>query len=79
MSITMPDIALQLPTAFGLIFFTLLFVFTVYSWMLGYHWFSYGTSKTTSWRTLVVYLTGAGVLLIVMLLAFLSISASYAG
>ena len=50
----------------ALVFFILVFIFTIYSSMLGYHWFAYGTSVRASRLTLTVYLLGAAVLFHVM-------------
>ena len=68
------------PPVLALIFFILLFAFTIYSSMLGYHWFAYGTSARASRLTLSIYLTGAALLFLVMsiILYTYSIHPSYA-
>ncbi|MEX0917931.1 MAG: hypothetical protein WDZ93_02145 [Candidatus Paceibacterota bacterium] len=58
--------AASFPTLLGLLFFTLLFLFTIYSCMLGYHWFTYGTSVHKSRLSLSIYLAGAGILFLIM-------------
>ena len=37
-----------------------LLLLTCYTVIFGYHWFSYGTSRTTSLSALVIFLIGAG-------------------
>lgn len=56
----------SLPTFLGLAFFAMLIIFTIYAWMLGYHWFAYGTSKRTSRMSLIFFITGGAILLSVM-------------
>lgn len=69
------------PPVLALIFFILLFVFTIYSSMLGYHWFAYGTSARASRLTLTIYLTGAALLFLIMsiILYTYTVLPSYAG
>jgi hypothetical protein len=50
-------------------FFVLLFLFSVYGLFLGYHWFTFGTSRNTSTIALAVYLSGGAIL-------FLSLASS---
>lgn len=66
---------MSLPTLLGLLFFTLIFIFTVYSCMLGYHWFSYGTSIQRSRMSLAIYLAGAGMLFLIMGVILYTLSA----
>lgn len=49
-----------------LTFFMMLFAFTLHAWMLGYHWFTYGSEVRTSRLSLVVYITGGAILLLSM-------------
>lgn len=43
-----------------ILFYILLLWYVIYGVFLSYHWFTFGNSKTTSLRTLLVYLiTGA--------------------
>lgn len=48
------------------LFFLLLFIFTLQALFLGYHWFSYGSSRSVSLIALAAYLTGGAVLFITM-------------
>lgn len=48
------------------LFFILLFFFSVYGLFLAYHWFSFGTSKHTSVIALATYLLGGAVLFLTL-------------
>lgn len=55
------------PTAifsFGLemIFYVLLFIFTIHALFVGYHWFNYGDDAKMSMTALTTYLAGAALL-----------------
>ncbi len=47
-------------------FYCILFFFAVYGLFLGYHWFSFGTSRNTSTIALAVYLLGGAVLFLTL-------------
>ncbi len=44
------------------LFYILMIVFIIYGLFLGYHWFTFGSSKNTSTIALAVYLLGGAVL-----------------
>jgi hypothetical protein len=46
------------------LFYILLFAFTLHALFLGYHWFSYGESRSISLMALAIYLGGGAVLFI---------------
>lgn len=48
------------------LFFLLLLIFTIYGAFLGYHWFSFGTSRNTSMIALAVYLSGGAILFLTL-------------
>lgn len=48
------------------LFYILLFIFTIQAAVLGYHWFSYGTSRRISMIALATYLGGGATLLITL-------------
>ena len=48
------------------LFYTLLLIFTIHSVFLGYHWFSYGTSRRISMIALATYLGGGATLFITL-------------
>ncbi len=64
--------ALNLPLLAQALFYGLLFAFTLYGIFLAYHWYTFGTSNSTSTMALVIYLFGGAVLLLT-----LSISIGY--
>ncbi len=47
-------------------FYFLLLIFTINTFVLGYHWFSYGTSRNTSMIALATYLLGGAILFITL-------------
>lgn len=47
-------------------FFLLLFIAVIYTLLLGYHWFTYGSQKHTAMVALIVYLTGTSVCFLLM-------------
>lgn len=47
-----------------------LLVFTIYTVILGYHWFSYGASRKTSMSAMIVFLVGAAGLFITLVMAY---------
>lgn len=49
-----------------IIFYTALLVFTIYTLMLTYHWFSYGTKHTLSMLSLAIFLLGSAPLFLIM-------------
>lgn len=51
-------------------FFFLLFIFTIYTVILGYHWYTYGRSKKTTTTLLATYLIG-GIFCFVLMGTFL--------
>ncbi len=52
-----------------IIYLVILFV-TLYAITLGYHWFNFGKSKTTSMTALIIYLTGSGIIVTGLITAF---------
>ena len=50
--------------------YVVLLIGTVYSVVIGYHYFQYGSSKKTSTTALVVFLIGAGLLLIGLMVSY---------
>ncbi len=42
-----------------LLIYLSLLIFTIYTVVFGYHWFNYGTSRTTSLTAMIIFLTGA--------------------
>lgn len=63
------------PAIFAQLFFylTLMFV-VVYGWMLGYHWYQYGTKRGHATTAISIFAVGAIVLLSVMLIALQYVS-----
>jgi len=57
-----------LVTSFGIeaIFYVLLLVFTIHALFLAYHWFSYGSSRSTSTLALAIYIGGGAVLFLII-------------
>lgn len=47
-----------------------LLIFTIYSVILGYHWFNYGTSRSTSITAMIIFLTGAAGLFLTLVGAY---------
>lgn len=47
-------------------FYILVIIFTLHALFLGYHWFSYGTSKKISMLALALYLSGGAILFITL-------------
>ncbi|MCA9363944.1 hypothetical protein KC727_01885 [Candidatus Kaiserbacteria bacterium] len=60
------DSAHLLSLGAGGIYYVLLLVFVIHVLILAYHWFSYGTSKTTSLTALATYLLGGAVLFLMI-------------
>jgi hypothetical protein len=54
-------------------FYILLLIFTLQALFLGFHWFSYGSSRKISLIALAVYLLGGAILFITLSLAMRSI------
>lgn len=52
-----------------LILYFALFATTIYAIIFGYHWFSYGSSNRSSMTALAVFLVGAAVFLLSMLIS----------
>lgn len=52
-----------------MLFYILLLVFVVQSIVLGYHWFTYGSSRRISLVALAVYLLGGAVLFVTLSIA----------
>lgn len=48
-----------------LLFFILLLIFTIQAGFLGYHWFTYGSSRKVSLTSLCIYLSGGAILLLI--------------
>jgi len=53
-----------------LLIYLSLLIFTVYTVILGYHWFSYGASRSTSVTAMIIFLSGAIGLFITLIGAF---------
>lgn len=53
------------------IFYVLVLIFVIHAVVLGYHWFSYGSSRSMSLAALAVYLAGGAVFLMTMASAML--------
>ena len=56
----------DLPAIMQGLFFILMFFYAVYGLFLGYHWFTFGTSKNTSTIALAVYLGGGAILFLTL-------------
>lgn len=54
------------PPLLHLIFYVVALIFTLYSVILAYHWYFYGTSKKISTLSLSIYLLGSAALFIAM-------------
>jgi len=54
------------PPVLHLIFYVVALIFTIYSVILAYHWFTYGTSKKLSTLSLSVYLMVSAALFIAL-------------
>jgi len=51
------------PTVLGVVFFILLVVWAINSWVLHYHWTEYGTDLLGKVKLHVLYFLGSGVLI----------------
>lgn len=60
------------PWVVGLLFLLLLLIWGIYTWVLLYHLFQYGTSRLEILKMRVIYLTGSGILLILLALSFIA-------
>lgn len=60
------EFSASLPAFAHAIFYILLLCFSVYGLFLGYHWFTFGTSRNTSTIALAVYLLGGAVLFLTL-------------
>jgi hypothetical protein len=60
------DISVDIASALRFVlqgaFYVMLFIFMVHALVLGYHWFTYGTSRHISLIALASYLSGGAVL-----------------
>ena len=56
------------PLLAELFFYLALPIVVVYTFIFGYHWYSYGTQKSHSSLAIIIFLVGAGLLLGVMFL-----------
>lgn len=54
---------------FQLGFFIALFVVTIHTIILGYHWLSYGEDRKRSWFYLTLYVCGVSLILILLALS----------
>lgn len=61
-----PTFALNIAAIAEGVFFFLLFIFSVYGLFLVYHWYTFGTSKSTSLVALTVYLVGGAILFLTL-------------
>ncbi len=50
----------------GILFFILLFMFTIYGVFLAYHWLNYGTDKKIAQIAIATYLCGGAILLLTL-------------
>ncbi len=48
------------------LFYILMLIFAIYGLFLGYHWFTFGTSRNTSMIALAVYLGGGAILFLTL-------------
>lgn len=62
------DVATLIAIGIEGLFYILLFIFTIHTVFLGYHWFTYGNNRRISTIALATYLAGGAVLF--MTLAF---------
>ncbi len=62
----MQDLSYLIPTGLEGIFFVLLFVFSLHALFLGYHWFTFGTSRHVSSIALALYLGGGAILFLTL-------------
>lgn len=60
---------LNLATFARFLFFVITLFFTIFTLMITYHWFTYGTSRKSATLTLAVYLLAAAPCLLVMSLS----------
>lgn len=59
-----------LSVIFELAFYLTMLCFVIYTLFLAYHWFAYGTHRSTALLALAVYLLGSAPFLIVMAITF---------
>ena len=59
-----------IPLGFELAFYLIFLGFLIYTLFLSYHWFAYGTNRSTGMLALAVYLLGSMPFLLVMSLTF---------
>ncbi len=62
-----PTVAIE--SGAHIIFYLLVLFFVLQSVFLGYHWFTYGSSKRISTIALAVFLSGGAILLLTLSLA----------
>lgn len=48
------------------LFYLLMLVFVIHTLILAYHWFNYGTSRSSAFIALVIYLAGGLILFLTM-------------
>ncbi len=60
------ELSVDITRVAQVMFYILLFFFSVYALFLGYHWFTFGTSKQTSTIALAIYLLGGAVLFLTL-------------
>jgi hypothetical protein len=60
------DTTLLLAQGIEVLYFVLLLFFTIHAVILGYHWFTYGSSKHISMTALCIYLSGGALLLLTL-------------
>lgn len=75
----MPTVSLDIASLVGIVFFIMLFIFTVYACMLGYHWFAYGSSTHTSRMSLGIFVAGGAGCFLVMGVIWYVLTLTYVG
>lgn len=60
------DIGYLTSVGFEGLFFVLLFIFTLHAFFVGYHWFTFGTSRHISTIALATYLCGGAILFLTL-------------
>lgn len=62
-----------LSSGLQVLFYIAMLCFVVYSVVLAYHWFTYGSNKALSMLSLAVYLIGGAVFLMMMSTSLISL------
>ena len=67
------EFASIIPAITRLVLFVALGAVTLYAVIFGYHWFQYGSSRRTSLSAIIIFVSGAALLLFGMLLSVLAL------